>query len=694
MKKYYISLILTLAFFLSGIITISDYGINWDTPIRLIRGQAALRFILGKKLDYDHPALSVSAMLVKDKEYISRFDFLEGEMGELAKLPKRPVLLSEHQKLQEKAGIKFSFYEDNWWNGDYWKDNQTGHPALPNTASALTNKIFYQWLGWLKEIESYNLIHLLFSSIGVFVVTIFTYELTKSGFAAFIAGISLAFFPLFFAESHFNMKDPPQASFFAGSIWAFWHFVKDNSKKWFVIFLIFALLALTVKWNVVFLPLILGPWLISIRKYQEFKNWFNIKRFAFYILLFVVLSILFINLVEPYNLLNPLKVIGNITGNYLDIGIRPEPLQPPGFILPPGFNIYPLLLLLFQTPETVLLLALVGGWALNRGFIKDLKVGILLFLWLLVPLLRVSLPHLWFYNGLRQIMEILPVLAILAGLGAYYLSKKYKVKSVKWVIMGLVLFLLLGTTFKYHPNENVYFNYLVGGLKGAVGKNLVESKISYGNIYKQAADWLNKNAEKDANIAFLDGPMYALSPLLLRPDISISPFHFSGLEQKGEYILALFNPNLPNVFAARYPGIFLKPLHQIIVDSVPMMVIYKNEPKYSKFDLAKEQSVDANVVIKRVNTGIYSEIDLGKTVKVTRVVLTNMPGYCAVSYAQFIDEFILFDSGREYGLQERRKTENSIEFWFPGEETRYIKIYPQSRFSCFKGGKISFIVYL
>lgn len=136
-----------------------------------------------------------------------------------------------------------------------------------------------------------------------------------------------------------------------------------------------------------------------------------------------------------------------------------------------------------------------------------------------------------------------------------------------------------------HPNENVYFNALVGGAKGAMGKNLIDRQITYGNIYKQAALWLNKNAEKNARIAFLGGPLFALSSLDLREDINISPLFFSGFDREGEYLIALYSSiDLP-VFGRRYLFRFLNPVQTIDVAGAPILYIFKNSPEIFIFGL-------------------------------------------------------------------------------------------------------------
>src|SRR3989344_5288250 len=65
-----------------------------------------------------------------------------------------------------------------------------------------------------------------------------------------------------FAESHFNIKDPAEAAFYAATIWAFWNSLKKYEWRWLLAAAIFFALALGTKFNILFLPLIILPWLI------------------------------------------------------------------------------------------------------------------------------------------------------------------------------------------------------------------------------------------------------------------------------------------------------------------------------------------------------------------------------------------------------------------------------------------------
>lgn len=722
MKKYTFSLILALTFFLIQFITLPDYGINWDAPYRWTRGQAYLNFFLTGRHNYPFQERN-SPFLMKLGQRISRFDPSVVEVKDISNLPERPLLKKDHLELQKETGLKSSFYQSSNYNLDLLLKEDLGHPPLPDIIAAMFNKIFFQTLNILDDIGGYHIFYILVSSLGVFITCLFTFEILFSlkplekrfyliVLSSLMAGLSIAFYPIFFAEAHFNMKDPLTATLFTISIWSFWHWVKENKLKYYWFFTASTAFSLGIKWNIAFMPIILIFWLVLIRKTPHFKVWFQIKKLFWLLIIFLIINSLFLILIWPYVWSDPFNKLIEVAKFYQDLGLRTDLQQPDGFVFF-NLNFYPIFLVLTQTPTITLLLSMSGIIAIIARKVKfEYSIGSLLILWLFIPILRISLPHIWFYNGLRQIMEILPVIAIFSGIGFYYLTHKLKSSSSSSLIPIITLLILLYPIIKLHPNENFYFNFLIGGTKGVYEKKMVDQKTSFGNVYKQAANWLNEHAVMDSNIALVDGNMFALSPLFLREDMSISPNHFSGFDQKGEYILELYNPKNPNYFAYQYPYIFLKPVHQILVDGFPVLSIFKNDPKFNLFNFKEFEKTDLNTQIKNSSEGEFFSIDLGANLKITRIKAKNPSQGCKKIDYKFSDEkfqFSTFDKDSSFPLssavqkqsqetfifnEKRILPEDIVEYVFPATSARVIKILPVNADSCFSGGDIVSISYL
>jgi hypothetical protein len=203
--------------------------------------------------------------------------------------------------------------------------------------------------------------------------------------------------------------------------------------------------------------------------------------------------------------------------------------------------------------------------------------------------------------------------------------------------------------------------------------------------------------------------MYAISPLFLRKDISISPYHFSGFETKGEYIMTLFyNTSTPAVFAARYPRRFLKPVHVIEEKGLPLLYIYKNDPKYITRDIdnEKQERIIPPTLVTTDGPEHY-EIDLDKRVRITRIELSHAQKGCIADNATFVrfvldknshipltQEEIASTTGKVYVWQEHMEKGNIMEFQYPASPAERIEIYPLDPQSCFAQGIVTSISYL
>ena len=194
-----LTIVLFLGFFFLGVYQLSDYGLNWDSPAHLIRGQAYLRFFLTGKDNYRD--------LPKIRSHYFQSDFHT--------VPKNTIP-------EKTAKIKRSLYQydgvGNKYTLAYFLKHDTGHPPLNGIFASFSNYIFYQRLGILGDIESYHLFIVFTSSLLVSLVFIFTAQ-TYGKFSGLVAALALWVYPLFFAESHTNVKDPVEATMYALTIY-------------------------------------------------------------------------------------------------------------------------------------------------------------------------------------------------------------------------------------------------------------------------------------------------------------------------------------------------------------------------------------------------------------------------------------------------------------------------------------------
>lgn len=527
-------IIVPLGFFLVCLLTLSHYGISWDEPIHFYRGQALFHY------------------------------FITGE-----------------KTYKENK----SYYQDNSLSGGYFINSDIGHPPINDILAAAFNYIFFQKLGILGDIESLHLFNIISSTLLVFVVVVFAYQ-ELGWFASIVSGLSLSLYPLFFSESHFNIKDPPQTAFFALTIWSFWLSLKKGEVKWLLLSSISFALALGMKFNILFLPFIIIPYLL-IRYFNAIKEgprflWQQLRKINpaylgfFLIAPFIVLVIFYGT--WPYLWQDPIGNLFQITKYYKDIGTNNSQ----------SFNSYPLVWIITTTPPLVLILSAIGIISSFLFYESKDKIPYLWLIWLIFPILRVTVPGTVTYGGIRQIMEYIPALALLSGLGAWQVSEKLKLNFKSKIITCLVFVGLLSIPIlKLHPNENVYFNFLIGGLAGAKQKNILYWGNSFGNAYKQAIDWININVEDGARLALVQGTGLNVPRIWLRSDLNYSNSYWSGLERKGEYLMELTynNPIREYPYSLDYVETFLVPIYEIKADGVPIAKIWKNDLEHTKPEL-------------------------------------------------------------------------------------------------------------
>ncbi len=540
LNKNLIAILGALIFLFFGVFTIQDYGTSWDETIHYSRGNVYLNYFL-----------------TGSKEY--------------------------------KEGEKRSFFALEYQDGDFFFKNNPGHPPINDILASLFNKILYIKLSILDDIESYHIFILLISAVLVFITTKFAKD-TIGNFGALITLLSLITYPLFFVEAHFNIKDPIEAAFFTGAIWSFYNSLRKQSIIWLIGFYFFLGLGLGTKFNILFTPFIIIPYLLLRFKDKviTFKKW-QIKR-SYIIVLFLgpLVSLGIFVGSWPYLWNNFPTSLFEVFRYYEHIGTQTN-YQPENFYIF-GFNLFPTLWIIFTTPPIVLFLSFVGIiYAIKKRNFGN-GVFVLWLLWFAVPIIRVSLPGASIYGGDRQIMEFLPALCLLAGLGGLeiikFSSKLFNIKNILFLKLALIL-LFLWPAFilvKIHPNQNVYFNFIIGGLKGAEKRNFPSWGNSYGNAYFQGIKWLNKNAPLNSKVSLIQGTPTNAPSILFRNDISLNPKNWSGLKKDGEYLMELnFNDTgKAYYYTWEYVEKMLNPVYEVKVDGVPILKIWKNDEEHTK----------------------------------------------------------------------------------------------------------------
>lgn len=657
-NKKILSLIFFLAFLIISVASLRHYGPNWDEPAHFGRGQAILHYFLTGKKDFqDLPP--------------------EGD---------------QQRSLYQTDGYSYAYFENNFLvrSGTGQILIGGGHPPLSDIFAAIFNLIFYQKLRILGDIEAYHFYSVFLAAVLVGIVVYFTSNL-YGNFAGLIAGLSLFLYPLFLGESRFNIKDIPQAVFFGLSIIFFYQGVIKNRVRWIFLAALFFSFALATKLNIIFLPLILLPWL-AIR--LLFRFYPSKKIILSSLIFFPLLGGLIFFVSFPFLWPEPIAYLGDILKYYQNIGSTTS--FDPRFLTVFRLNTYAWQWLIYTTPVVILGLSLTGlFYVLKSGFKEKEKTSFLILFWFLVPLLRVTRPNASIYGGLRQIMEYIPAMAILAGIGAKYileLANKVKLKQNFGQVLLLTAFLpIILRLASLYPNENLFFNWLIGGLKGAKERNLPGWGNSLGSTYRQGVKWLNEHAEKGARVALIYELKSNIPQADLRSDIIYDNHIRSAIKKEGEYVIGVTHQGTAeNSYHRKYLERFLEPVYEVKVDSVAVLKIWKNDLSYTKSEYAKEEEKIRTFSVDK--EGRHLLIDLKERQRITKLEMQYNPNNCTLPTDGFFEispdgdfwerlpgDFQVFPLASWFTPQPEK---GKLQFLFAADEARFIKIVTDDKNSC------------
>jgi len=711
-KELLLVLLAPLLFLVIGTAVIKDYGFNWDEPFHFIRGQAYLEFFLTGKKDYSslpaYPRLNQNCPEWSKKCYT----ISPGGATDTLYSNERGPVYDEAIKSRYQSGLANrwrSYFQNDAYDFNSIIASEGGHPPLNDILAGLSNYIFFQRLHLFEDLAAYHFFEVFTSFLIVLGVSYFVYH--KLGvFPAVVAGVSLASYPLFFSESHFNIKDPPETAFFGLTIILFYFGIVKNNWKLIVASAFFSALALGTKFNAVFIAPILGIWLIfylitllASKKRSVFsKN--NIKKalpVVLSVIVFPVITLGIFYITWPYLWSEPIKNITTVINYYRLIGTGGS-AESANYLVS-GWNTYPILWIIYTTPIPILFLAAVGGVTAFFSVFKKNHFAFLVLVWFIIPILRVSVPKSTIYGGIRHIMEFIPAMAILAGMGAWFLIKAAadinKKILPKLIALGIVISLLFVfyEIVKIHPNENVYFNQIIGGLSGAKEKNIPSWGNAYGNVYLQGVNWLNDNAEPNAKLGLAVSTMGNIPKLKLRADIDFFNGYWSGPNHQGEYEMEMDFDWWPKLwYSFQYYEVFMNPIYEVKVDGVPILKIWKNDLQYVKPEYKTEINYHP-ISVEQRKTALGSQlfIDLGKEINLTRVTVRHNTNNCQQQSAA---GYISLSSDSKKWIREMEPinspqvptnvinwSDSNFVFLFAAKKARYIIVDPQIKNACLLG---------
>lgn len=319
---------------------------------------------------------------------------------------------------------------------------------------------------------------------------------------AFITFLLILFSPSLFGQIFNNPKDIPFATGFAMGVLYLIRYFKElpyTSLKTQTYLMLSIALAISIRppgfiLIAFFAMVVFVHWVLYL-KTPEKKKYFI--KYAFQFAAISVISYLLGILLWPFGLQDPinnpiaalteLSNFGQLTAYQIFEGSR-QYIKPWYYI--PKY-------LLITTPLIVLIgfpLGLFSFFKLKGGKTK-LLLSFVLFVALFPVVYGISKDS-YLYNGWRHFLFIYAPLLVFAGLGFEMILRMLKGKVGHYVVYGLLI-LGLGKVLVWqvqnHPYEYLYFNEIVGGVKGAAG----DYETDYWcQTPKEAIEWLAKNEVK------------------------------------------------------------------------------------------------------------------------------------------------------------------------------------------------------
>jgi hypothetical protein len=223
---------------------------------------------------------------------------------------------------------------------------------------------------------------------------------------------------------------------------------------------------------------------------------------------------------------------------------------------------------LITTPIVLSMLAVIGIiWSFRKGSNEEKFIVLnAIYPFLLILLIPAR------YDGIRHILPAYPFIVLLAGIGLHVLmqTRIRFVRPISTIIVSGMIGLTVYTGFvRIHPYEQIYYNELVGGVKGA---NELGFETEYwGSSYLGIIPWINSHKLNKFCIYPTSFPFqYYQETGHLASGIT-----FDASPEICEYLVVLMRQGLINQYPVINSVISTgNPEFAIFMDSVPLVAVY------------------------------------------------------------------------------------------------------------------------
>lgn len=246
-----------------------------------------------------------------------------------------------------------------------------------------------------------------------------------------------------------------------------------------------------------------------------------------------------------------------------------------------------------------LVIGVIASVLLVLGLKKKIGFGnwAMLTFMLFFPILYAEYSNLNYYNGWRHYLFLLPFAVVLAATTFDFLLSQKKVISLAVAFILSALFIKPAAwVIQNHPNQYVYFNELVGGLKGAYG---VYETDYYSNSCRAAAEWIANQHPNDTLLVAINNETTTAAYWAhqINPRIQFSwTRETEEQKQKWDYLILTTRTFSKNELQnGSFPP--KGTVHTITADGVPLAAIVKRENYYMPlgYDALDKANFDSSV---------------------------------------------------------------------------------------------------
>lgn len=529
------ALFIVLTFLLSGWMTLSYYGISWDEGLG--------NFFFGNR----YAQYILSGFDTKFLDFTQNFGDPPGELS-----------LEAYSPYREK------FFE---------------FPGLVDTLSGLSMRFFSYQLNLLDPVDAFHAVTVLIAAIFLWGQYYYVSRLFDQRIAL-LSILFLATAPRFWGDAHFNPKDVPETAAFSLTILSFMAWIQKPTFKQATLTGIFFGVAMAVKANAVFVPIIILLWILSwVIQPSKFKT--NILEVIHH---WPQLSWMFFVFGSVYWLSWPLLY----TSPSLSLLYFQYIFSQGGRLGKGEWSLQPLKMVFAGNLEVFVFFLTIGIVFLIILFLRNQHFKIrwmMVLLWLCVPILRISAPISVNFDGFRHFLEYLPAASLIAGFGVISIIevlKKFNHFHPKFVSSLIVLLILVNTGFSfahYFPYQYIYFNQFVGGLQGAHRFFKQGEVTDYWAVsYREGIGWLNNHAGQNALLDVPVGDYLVNIPanLWLREDIKLISDNQVAEYRGTDREVYIMNITRPSFFKQVAQSCYNQPaVFEEQVDEVTILTIHR-----------------------------------------------------------------------------------------------------------------------